>query len=172
MKKSSLLINWAGAALLALALVGCYKLTGGGRLMLSDGTFTDGATGAVIDLTGSDCTFGLTAQGTSTSDDDMVPAKGEIQIVNHTAGIIFHGVVDQTGNDKYQSMFPTMVTYWGSRGTIQIGNSPAVAVDGFQLTVTAPTSASPTVFLGTGFGSSSMTMSGTLDCGNVKLHAQ
>jgi len=170
--KKSLLISWGGATLLALALVGCYKVTGGGKLTLSSGTLTDGATGEAIDLTGSDCTFGLTAQGASTGAGDMVPAKGEIQIVNHTAGIIFHGVVDQTGNDKYQSFFPTTVTYWGSSGSIQIGDGPAVTVDGFQLTVNDPTSGSPTVFLGTDFGGSSMTMSGTLDGGNVTLHTQ
>jgi hypothetical protein len=45
-------------------------------------------------------------------------------------------------------------------------------VDNFQLSVNAPTSAAPTVFLGTGFGNFSMVMSGTLDAGNVTLHTQ
>ncbi len=171
MKKSVLIMSGA-IALLALALVGCYKVTAGGRLTLTSGSLTDEVTGDNIDLTGSDCTFGLTAQGTGTESGDFVPAKGEIQIVNHTAGIIFHGVVDQTGNDKYQSFFPTEVTYWGSSGTVQLADGSVIPVDGFQLSVDAPTSGTPSVFLGTGFGNLSMVMTGTLEAGNVTLHTQ
>jgi hypothetical protein len=171
MRKSVLTISGA-IALVTLALVGCYKVTAGGKLTLSSGTLTDNVTGAVVVLTDSECTFGLTAQGTSTSAADMVPAKGEIQIVNHTAGIIFHGVVDQTGNDKYQSFFPTEVTYWGSSGMVQIGNGPAIPVNDFQLSVNDPTSGTPSVFLGTDFGNFSMVMTGTLEAGNVTFHTQ
>jgi hypothetical protein len=171
MKKSVLIISGT-IALAALALVGCYKVTAGGKLILSSSTLTDNSTGAVIDLTGDQCTFGLTAQGTSTSSSDMVPAKGEIQIVNHTAGIIFHGVVNQTGNDEYQSLFPTEVTYWGGSGTVQVGNGPAIPVSDFQLTVNDPTSGTPSVFLGTDFGNFTMVMNGTLEAGNVRLHTQ
>ena len=171
MKKSVLTVSGT-IALIALALVGCYKVTAGGKLILTSGSLTDNSTHAQIDLKGDECTFGLTAQGTSTSNGDLVPAKGEIQIVNHTAGIIFHGVADQTGNDKYQSSFPTEVTYWGSSGTVQIGDGPAIAVDSFQVSVNDPTSGTPSVFLGTAFGNFSMVMTGTLEAGNVTLHTE
>jgi hypothetical protein len=170
--KKSVLIMSGGIALVALALVGCYKVTGGGKLTLTSGSLTDEKTHTTINLKGDECTFGLTAQGTSTSAGDMVPAKGEIQIVNHTAGIIFHGKVDQTGNDKYQSFFPTEVTYWGSSGTVQIGDGPVIAVNGFQLSVSDPTSGTPSVFLGTDFGNFSMVMTGKLEAGNVTLHTE
>jgi hypothetical protein len=127
-------------------------------------------TGESVDLTGDDCTFGLTAQGTGASDEDQVPAKGQIQVVNHTAGIIFHGVADLTVNDKYQSLAPDKATYWRGSGWVQIGDAPAIPVDGFQLTVTAPASASPSIFLGSSFGDFSMIMSGTPEAGNVTLH--
>jgi hypothetical protein len=159
--KKSVLIMSGTVVLVALALVGCYKVTAGGKLTLSSGTLPDHVAKTTVDL-----------QGTSTAAGDMVPAKGEIQIVNHTAGIIFHGVVNQTGNDEYQSLFPTEVTYWGSSGTVQIGDGTAITVNDFQLSVSDPTSGTPSVFLGTDFGKFSMVMTGTLQAGNVTLHTQ
>jgi hypothetical protein len=156
----------------SITLLGCYKVTGGGKLTLTSGSLTDESTHTTINLKGDECIFGLTAQGTSTSAGDLVPAKGEIQIVNHTAGIIFHGKVDQTGNDKSQSFFPIEVTYWGSSGTVKIGDGPAIAVNGFQLSVSAPTSGTPSVFLGTDFGNFSLVMTGKLEAGNVTLHTE
>ncbi len=92
--------------LTALAVTGCLEVTCGGVLTLASGELTDRITGTTIDLAGTECSFDSSAQGTSTSAGDLVPATGQIVIFNNTAKIVFKAVVDQSGKDKYQSAFP------------------------------------------------------------------
>lgn len=172
MKKST----WSvvtGLALATLLLAGCYKVTGGGRFTVSEGALYDADGNTLADLTGNQCTFAFTAQSTGEegSEETFVSAKGEVQIVNSSAGIIFHGVVNETINDKYQSISPTDVGYWGSKGTIKIGKGKPVPVEGFQLNVSTSDPEAPTVFIGIS-GTLGMVLSGTLEKGNVVIHTE
>jgi hypothetical protein len=88
-----LAVAWL-AALLALLVAGCNKVTGGGQFIADGNVFSD------FDTTGDRVSFGLTAQPTDAYGD----AKGQVTFVDKTVGANMHGSLqftDPVGGDPF-----------------------------------------------------------------------
>ncbi|MHC1765687.1 MAG: hypothetical protein AB9869_15545 [Verrucomicrobiia bacterium] len=170
----NILKSMAGLTLAALLVTGCDKITGGGRFVVSSGgIYLAGSDTPVTDLTGNKCTFTFTGQAVpSDSEEDLVPAKGQVQLVDQTAGIVFHGTINETGNSRYQELDPNSVTYWGADGRIKIGNNPFVAINGFQLSVNAPSGSDASAFIAVTLDGMTVLIEGVLEHGKVTIHAE
>ena len=167
---SSFLTTLAAVALGAVVLTGCYKFSGGGQLIIDSGGVFDSAGAQLADFTGDVCTVAFNGQPTDPSDASLVPARGQLQLIDHTAGITFHGVINETGNSAYRWVSDHSAAFWGAEGKIKIGNGRFVPIDSFQLNVSAPEGGPTTAFLGVTIGDRSLTWSGTLEAGNFTLH--
>jgi hypothetical protein len=169
--KKQILITFTSLALATMAWTGCHKITGGGKLVITGGGITD-SNGTVAEFAGNDVTIAFNGQPGEDTEDDFIGAKGQIQVVDHTAGIIFHGVINETINSQYQQYGPYEIGYWGSEGKIKVGKNKFIAVDSFQFNVYAPPGDSPTVFLALSVGDITFTWNGTLDLGNFTVHTE
>lgn len=170
--KRQILLTFTSLALAALAWTGCYKITGGGKLIITSGGISDASGATLVDFTGDDVTIAFNGQPGEDTENDFIGAKGQLQVVDHTAGVIFHGIINETVNNQFQQFGPDNIGYWGSAGKIKIGKNKFIAIDSFQLNVYAPTGASPTVFLAITIGDTTVLWQGTLDLGNFTIHTE
>jgi hypothetical protein len=169
--RKQMLISFAGLALAAIAWTGCDKITGGGKLLITaGGIYQPGV--ALADFVGNNVTVAFNGQPGEDTADFWIGAKGQIQLVDHTAGIIFHGVIDETINSEYQQYAPSFVGYWGTGGRIKVGKNKFVDIDSFQFNVSAPPGTSPFVFLAVSAGDLTFIWEGTLELGNVTIHSK
>lgn len=173
--KTSSFVTWSALALSVLAFTGCFKVTGGGKFLMADGSgITDPDGNVLVDLGGKECTFAFTAQekekGEST--DDFVPAKGHFVLVNRQAGITLTATLNETINSQYQSLAPDTVSYWGVAGSLKIGNAKPVDVTGFQLTISTPEDGPASVFFAGDASGLGFFIMGDLENGNVTIHAE
>jgi len=159
----------ASLALIPLLLSGCFKMTGGGQFSITSGSVTINDT--AYDLGGDQATIAFVAQPINgTLDSFMDLAKGELQIVDRTSGILFHGVLNQTLDSSFSSPGDTSGVYWGT-GNIRIGNTDYAGVD-FQLTVFLDVGGSVVLHLDGGSSSTDIHITSTLDAGALQLHVQ
>jgi hypothetical protein len=92
------------------------------------------------------------------------------QLVDHTADITFHGLINETGNSTYRWVSDHSAAFWGAEGKIKIGKGKFVPIDSFQLNVSAPVGGPATAFLAVTVGDHNLIWSGTLEAGNFTLH--
>jgi hypothetical protein len=169
--RRKMLITFASLTLAAIAWTGCDKITGGGKLLITGGGIYESDV-TLADFVGNNVTVAFNGQPGEDTESDWIGAKGQIQLVDHTAGIIFHGVIDETINSQYQQYSPNFVGYWGTGGRIKVGKDKFIDIDSFQFNVSAPPGVPPFVFLAVSVGDLTFLWEGTFERGNVTIHSE